>query len=76
MLSLEQIQLVSALIGRDVSKEISLFFDARMALGKALSTEQQEFVSVHWPRVDAFLASEKGRQAADLFVSEWQDSMK
>lgn len=76
MLTLDQIQIVSALMGRDVSKEIALFFDARLALGKALSTEQQVFVSQHWPDVDKFLASEKGRIAADLFVSEWQDSMK
>lgn len=76
MLTPQQISVLSLVMGRDVSKEMSLFLDARLAFGKALSTEQQMFVSENWPRVDVFLASEKGRVATDLFVSEWQDAMK
>lgn len=51
-------------------------FEARHKLGQALSAEQQVFVSEHWQKVDVFLASEKGRVAAALFVDEWIDSMK
>lgn len=76
MLNPQQVAMANLLLGRDVSPDIQRFFEARDKLGKALSAEQQLFVSEHWQRVDIFLASEKGRTAAALFVDEWIDSMK
>lgn len=76
MLNPLQVALANQLLGRDVAPDIQKFYDARHQLGQALSAEQQVFVSEHWQKVDFFLASEKGRVAAALFVDEWIDSMK
>lgn len=76
MLSPQQIAMANLLLGRDVSPDLQRFFEARHKLGQALNSEQQMFVSEHWQRIDAFLASEKGRTAAALFVDEWMSSMQ
>lgn len=76
MLNPLQVALANQLLGRDVAPDIQKFYQARHKLGQALSAEQQIFVSEHWQRVEEFLASEKGRTAAALFVDEWMESMK
>ena len=76
MLNPLQVALANQLLGRDVSPDIQKFYEARHKLGQALTAEQQVFVSEQWQKVDVFLASEKGRTAAALFVEEWMESMK
>lgn len=76
MLNPLQVALANQLLGRDVAPDIHRFYEARNRLGQALSAEQQIFVSEQWQKVDVFLASEKGRTAAALFVEEWMASMK
>lgn len=63
---------LSALMGRDVSKEMAALADARAALGAALSTEQQLFVSEHWQGLAGWLRTDAGRDAARLVVDEWR----
>lgn len=64
---------LSALMGRDVSKEIAALAEARAAIGAALNRDQQIFVSANWPSMSLWLASDSGKESARLVVSEWED---
>lgn len=42
------------------------------ALGGAMTTEQQVWVSAQWPELGAFLATDLGRTALHTFIQDWQ----
>jgi len=69
----ELIPVLSALMGRDVSKEIAALAEARAALGTALSVDQQLFVSAHWHEIALWFASEPGKETARFAVDEWAE---
>lgn len=64
--------LLSAVMGRDVSKEIAALARVRAALGSALSPEQVLFVNSHWGDLHAWLGSASGREIVQFAVQEWQ----
>lgn len=68
--------LLSALMGRDVSREVAALAQCRAALGSALSVEQQLFVSEHWRDLHVWLGTDAGRDAARLVVDEWMGSAR
>lgn len=73
MFSPSQVVLLSALVGRDLSREANVLEQTRVALGRALTVEQQQFVSANWDRLDVFLASKTGADAAQGFVQSWRE---
>jgi len=54
----------------------SILFLAQLqqALGCAIPVEQQLFISANYHSVLAFLESETGKTAVQMFVEEWQRS--
>lgn len=65
---------LSALMGRDVSREMAALADMRAALGESLSKDQQVFVSAHWLSLADWLRTDAGREAARLVADEWRAS--
>lgn len=66
------LQLAKTLLGRDYTPEATAFTKAMYELAQGLTKEQQLFISQHWMNVHEFLASPQGKEAAQLFVTEWQ----
>lgn len=65
---------LTAIMGRDVSRDVAAIADARSALGAALSVDQQIFVTREFPRLGIWLQTKEGRDMARLAVEEWQAS--
>ncbi len=62
-----------ALIGPEMA---ALAEGSMTALGNSLSKEEQMFVSKNWKDVPKFLASKEGKEAAQMFVQIWEESLK
>ena len=54
-----------------VSPDMPKLFNS---VGQALTTDQQVYVSAHWPKLADWLATENGRIALQTFVSDWMAS--
>lgn len=65
---------LTALIGRDVSRDVAAIADIRSALGAALSVDQQIFVTNNWQKLGVWLQTKEGRDAARLVADEWTAS--
>lgn len=67
--------LLSTLVGRDVSPEITLANNSFLGIAQALENKnEQMFVSAHWRELDKFLLSDAGKEATKNFVHKWMDS--
>ena len=47
----------------------------RDAIGASLSSEQQLFVSEHYPKIANYMRTAQGRSAIQAFVCNWQSAM-
>lgn len=70
------LQVVSKALGRDFTPEVELFFRSRAAIGAALDSEGQAFFVANWRGIAEFMESADGKEAVELFMASWQESMK
>lgn len=56
-------------------EQIQALILTRDGIGKALTQEQQVFVSANVLKMHEFVATNEGRAAVALFVEEWQRSL-
>lgn len=71
MISQAHIPILSALFGRDISKEMSALSAVYSAVGKATTPEMQVFITANLMGLPQFFESERGVAAIQLLVSEW-----
>lgn len=74
MLSNDQTILLSALLGRDVSKEVAALGSLLIAVGGALPLEDQIFLRDNWKELADFARSDTGKIAVQTLVQDWKES--
>lgn len=55
---------------------MNALLDIYLSLGKALTVEQQLFISAHWQHLADWLRTEEGKIAAQTFVDDWRNCTK
>lgn len=56
--------------------DIGRLYEAKTAIGDALSGEDQNFVSEHYQDIAKFMRSDDGKAAINNFVDSWKCSKK
>ena len=54
---------------------IEILLQIRDAIGASLSSEQQLFVSEHYPKIASYMRTAQGRSAIQGFICNWQASI-
>jgi len=54
---------------------IEILLQIRDAIGASLSSEQQLFVSEHYPKIANYMRTAQGRSAIQGFICNWQASI-
>lgn len=67
--------LISKVVGRDVSREISLFYRGRSAIGNTLNQEGKTVFIEHWPKIVDFMETPDGQKAITTFLDSWAASL-
>jgi hypothetical protein len=57
-------------------QDIGRLYESKTAIGDALSGEDQNFVSDHYPDIVKFMRSDDGKKAINSFVNSWKLSIK
>lgn len=66
---------ISKMIGRDLSKELNLFYRARAAVGASMDHATQVFFINNYPQIVDFMETEEGKKAIAAFIDSWVLSM-
>lgn len=67
--------IASQIVGRDLSPELEMFRRSKSAIGMSLNQQGQQFVTMSWRQLPAFLESPEGRAAVAAFVNAWAASL-
>lgn len=66
---------ITKVLGRDFTPEVSMFFRARAAVGQSLNQEGQVFFQQNWPKLVDFMETDEGKVAISKFLDAWVESM-
>lgn len=65
------VPVISKMVGRDLTKELNLFYRARAAIGQSLNNEGQILFINNYPQIVDFMESEEGQKALTKFFESW-----
>jgi hypothetical protein len=72
----EALPIINQLVGKDLTKELTLFYRARSAVGTSLLKDEQTVFIEHWPSIVDFMETREGQVAIYSFLSEWLETLK